>query len=245
MLCVTSKTIAHKEKDVIRAVPIKDFFFMLYIAMLKIKYNIKEIASNVFAIIIKDDYTRGMLFCKIQEYYECSNEKFKNKKFSIWAYQYWYAHKYKGCFSYPADYEGFNVPLEVALRCKNTWSIETPYDEKMDKIISKIDVRPNTYIIGVKHLRGMIFKHEMCHALYYTNKNYKDDMDQLTNSLGNNKYKKFVKNLKKLGYHNSVIKDEIQAYMSTDTDYRVLKGINKRKIMHKKYKSIFKEYYKK
>jgi len=41
------------------------------------------------------------------------------------------------------------------------------------------------------------------------------------------------------------MKDEIQAYMSTDTDYRILKGITQKKTIHKKYKSIFKKYYKK
>lgn len=35
-----------------------------------IKYKIKEVKPNVFAVVVKDKYDRAMLFCRAQEYYE-------------------------------------------------------------------------------------------------------------------------------------------------------------------------------
>ena len=214
--------------------------------MIKIKYKIKEVFPNVFAVVVKNDYQRGMLFCKVQEFYECSNKKFINKRFSIWEFQQWYAKKNKGVFSYPSDYEGFNVPLEIAVKFQRINAIETPYDKKIKEITDTISsTRKKAYIIGVKSLRSRVFKHELCHALYFLNKDYKKDADKITNSLNKKEYKRFVANLKKLGYNKNVIKDEIQAYMATDVDERVLKNICNKNSLHKRYKSVLSKYSKK
>lgn len=211
---------------------------------MKISYQIKEISKNIFAVVVPEDYDRGMLFCKAQEFYESIDKNFINKKFSIWDYYRWYSLKSgNGCFSYARDYVGFNFPLIVGKKCYEVNEIETPYDEEMNKIIEKLFVNgEKQYIIGVDSLNNSTFYHELCHALYYTNFDYRVEMDKLTNSLSKENLKKFKINLAKKGYNKKVLKDEIQAYMSTEIDSKIAKGIREKKKIHQKYKSIFKKY---
>ena len=55
----------------------------------------------------------------------------------------------------------------------------------------------------------------------------------------------FQKNLLKMGYTESVIKDEIQAYLSTNYEYtKFTKGVSKKKCkaLNKEYQKVFNKY---
>ena len=67
---------------------------------MQIKYQIKEVKPNIFAVIVKDKYDRAMLFCRAQEYYESPSLKFRGKNFSIWDYMKWYDEHNSWGFSY-------------------------------------------------------------------------------------------------------------------------------------------------
>lgn len=182
---------------------------------MQINYKIKEVKPNVFAIIVKDKYDRAMLFCRAQEYYESPSKKFRRKNFSIWDYMKWYHDQYKFGFSYGRDWSGFNIPLKVVRECYNKLTkSETPYDKVMDKILNKLKLQgPEGYLIGAKDTEGETFKHEVCHALYHTDKNYKKQMDALTHGLPKKYYNVFASNLVQMGYTTKVVDDEIQAYL--------------------------------
>ena len=102
------------------------------------KYKIKEIRPNIFAVVVKDDYERAMLFCRVQEFYESPRSSFRDKKFSIWDYFKWYSKENFGSFSYPNDFVGFNFPLVVAKKCYEMNELETPYDIEMKKIVDDL-----------------------------------------------------------------------------------------------------------
>lgn len=204
-------------------------------------YILKQTYPKIFTVIVENNYDRAMLFCRTQEFYESQEEKFKNKKFSFWEYHEWYSKNHNNCFSYPADWSGFNFPLETALKCQKTNKPETPYDLLMKKILSQIKVK-NSYIIGVKSLKSSTYQHEICHGFYYTNQEYKKEMQNLTESLNQSCYKNLKSNLMDLGYHKNVIDDEIQAYLSTGADERITKGVKNKEKLFKKYKKIFSKY---
>lgn len=182
---------------------------------MKINYQLKEVCQNVFAIIVKNKYDRAMLFCRAQEYYESPSPKFRGKNFSIWEYMKWYDEEYGRGFSYGADWSGFNFPLRVLSECYDKLTKpETPYDKVMDKILAKLKCQsPDTYIIGAQDAKGDTFKHEVCHAMYFTNKSYKKQMDKLTKDLPEKNYNAFKNNIIKMGYAPKVVNDEIQAYL--------------------------------
>jgi hypothetical protein len=181
---------------------------------MKIKHYIKEVKPLVFAVIIKDKYDRAMTFCRAQEYYESPSPKFRGKEFSIWDYMKWYNEKYGKGFSYGADWSGFNIPVKVIRECYNKLNkFETPYDKIMGNIIHYLAVHREGYVIGCGDTKGDTFKHEVCHGLYYTNKEYKKKMDALTKGLPKEYYDTFKKNILEMGYTTKVVNDEIQAYL--------------------------------
>lgn len=204
--------------------------------------KIKKITDNIVAIIVPENYERAMLFCRVQEFYESPKSQFRNKKFCIWDYFRWYSKK-TGCFSYPKDFVGFNLPLIVAKKCYEINDVQTPYDHKMKEIVDSLWVNgKKMYLIGVDSLSNSTFDHELAHGLYYCDFSYKENMDELTENLSNNTLKSFKKNLKEMGYCNSVLNDEIQAYMSTEINKKITKGISSKNALHKKYKAVFKKY---
>jgi hypothetical protein len=179
------------------------------------QYRIKEVKPNIFAVIVKDKYDRAMLFCRVQEYYESPNPKFRGKNFSIWDYMKWYNTKYGKGFSYGADWSGFNIPLKVINECICKLNkFETPYDKIMNEISHEVSKKStNGYLIACKDTKGETFKHEVCHGLYYTDPEYRKNVDQVTKQLPKEHYNIFKKNLMEMGYATKVINDEIQAYL--------------------------------
>jgi hypothetical protein len=71
------------------------------------------------------------------------------------------------------------------------------------------------YIIGSN--TNKVLKHELCHALYHFNSEYKQSLNEF---LEENKQdiKKAFDHLSNLGYHKKVLEDEFQAYV-LDDDY--------------------------
>jgi len=220
---------------------------------MKIKYKIKEVKPGIFAVVIKDNYDRAMTFCRAQEHYESPNSKFRGKDFSIWDFMKWYSNEY-GSFSYAHDWGGFNIPLSTAVKCYSDIKHETPYDDVMNCIIGEIETimfnkknmdNYNAYIIGAESLSGETFRHEMCHALYTTNKDYKKQVDEITSSLGMEHSNAFAYNLLNMGYTAEVIPDEIQAYLSTSYESsRFSKGVEKDALVayHEKYKKVLEKF---
>jgi len=204
--------------------------------------KIKKITDNIAALVIPDNYERAMLFCRVQEFYESPGLQFRNKKFCIWDYFRWYSKK-TGCFSYPKDFVGYNLPLIVAKKCYEINDVQTPYDQTMKDVIDSLwENGKRMYLIGVDSLSNSVFDHELAHAFYYCDLSYKNKMDSLTRKISATFLKRFKKNLKEMGYCPSVFKDEVQAYMSTELNKRILKGIPNKRELHKKYKEVFKKY---
>ena len=223
--------------------------------MKAIKYTLTEVKPFIYAVVIKDDYDRAMTFCRVQEYYESPNDKFRGKDFSIWDFMKWYSNE-RGIFSYAQDWAGFNIPLPVAMNCYNMNMIdplyETPYDKVMHEIIRKVwhdilkkENTSNGYIIGAENLTGKTFEHEVCHGLYSVNEDYRERVDKITSAIPVEHRIQFEYNLMDMGYTESVIDDEIQAYLSTNwQNDRFGKGIEKKdlKKYHAQYVEIFKTF---
>jgi hypothetical protein len=190
---------------------------------MNIKYKIKEVKPNIFAVIVKDDYDRAMLFCRGQEYYESPSKKFRGKDFSIWDYMKWYSTEYGKGFSYGVDWSGFNIPFDIVWKCYQSNEMETPYDETMWEILgeidSKMDINKKAYIIGADSIDSGTFTHEVCHGLWYTNAAYKKQAKNVLDVIAKEHKDIFKTNLIEMGYTTGVIDDEIQAYLTTNWNY--------------------------
>jgi hypothetical protein len=216
--------------------------------MLNIEYKIEKVKPKVFAVIIKEQYDRAMTFLRIQEFYECPNPLFRgNIHFSFTEYMKWYSKEYGKGFTYGIDWSGFNVPLEVAYACYDTLRDRyTDYDDVMESIVHQIyELNGDDcdgYIIGAGSTEGDTFQHEICHGLYATNKQYKELVNEITETIEWQDYLKFEGNLLDMGYTAAVIPDEIQAYLSFGHDYKPFtKGVSKKVCneLHKQYINVF------
>jgi hypothetical protein len=217
--------------------------------MEKIKYEIKKVKPNIFAVIIEDSYDRAMTFLRIQEFYESPSAKFRGKDFDLLEYAKWYSEEYKSGFSYAHDFVGFNVPLEVALKCYEVSnSASNIYDDTMKKILSeirKMNAGDKGYVIGSGDLKGSTFNHEICHGLYSTNEKYRKMADEVTEKIPKVDYEIFKANLLEMGYNTKVVNDEMQAYLATDyDDDDFTKGVymNNCKKYHQMYVDKLQEY---
>ncbi len=210
---------------------------------------VKEVHPDIFAVIIEDDYERGMLFCRYQEFYESPIKLIRGKSFSLSMFMDVYRKTYgKKIFSYPYDWVGYNIPSNVLYKAYdklNTKQYISEYDEIMGKIMLWCQNKKkgdNFYLIGVNKKNIQLVNHEIAHGLYYTNKEYKKIVDMLILDIPKKEYN-FVKNkLVKMGYLNQkkIINDEIQAYFSTglDSSFETLPIIS----ISKKFKENFKRY---
>ena len=195
-----------------------------------VNYTISIIEPRIFAVVIKDQYERGMTFCRVQEFYESPSPKFRDKGFSIWDYMDWYAKNHHSKFSYPGDWSGFNLPVEIIVKCYgehwmplgNPGLYETPYDEILSNILADITIEVgshnclNGYIIGTDKIEGDLFNHEIRHAKYYTDLRYRKLVNGVTKRIKKGlpaQYKQLKKNVMEMGYAARVVDDEIQAYM--------------------------------
>lgn len=183
------------------------------------KYKIKQVVPKVFLVTFNSAYDLAMTFLRSQEYYE--SPKWKGKSFTLLEYMEWYAKTAgKGAFTYPKDYNGFNLPSrilrEVPVPDRNH------YDMVMANIVAEIETDFNChfqdyYIIGVSKERGdkSTINHEIAHGLYTTNSIYREQVNILIKQLPATVRKKLFKALSKRQYNKSVFVDETNAYLST------------------------------
>lgn len=219
-------------------------------------YKIEKIEEHIYSVHINNKYDRAMTFCRAQEYYESPNPNFKGKAFSIWNYIKWYSlHNAKG-FTYGLDWSGFNIPIKTIKDCykdlKKQFGTKdlTIYDNTLLEIVKEIEkvTTPRTlkkcYLIGVNGKRDETFRHEICHGLYSTNQDYREKAQDLINELEkscNSTYKRFEKNLLKMGYSKELVNDEIQAYLQfgmNEPEFCEGTPLTLRKQLNAKYKKI-------
>ena len=171
---------------------------------------------------------------RFQEYYE--SPKFKKKIFTLKEFKAWYA-KSKGLkkFTYSQDWNGFNFPSYV-LRpfYQGKFKLLTPAEKKILSTFK--NNKGKFYVIATaSHGDTHTKEHEIAHALFYLDKQYKVDMRQAVESLNKNDRKKFESYLKKLGYDRSVFMDETQAYIISYTEQELHSDAGKSFANNKKY----------
>jgi hypothetical protein len=154
-------------------------------------------------------------FLRFQEYYE--NPKFKSQIFTLGQLKSWYSITY-GADTYVRDWSGFNFPSSVLKPFR-----EGLFDPLTKEEITLLDLLKyrydNFYIIGAQD--QSVLRHELSHALFAYSVKYKIDIDLICQKY-KKELKKSIEYILNKGYDESVINDELQAYI-TDNDNEFLK----------------------
>lgn len=173
--------------------------------------------AEIFSVIVEDEWDLAMLFCRAQEFYESPEDRFRDKPFSIWDYIKWYSNEESRIgFTYPNDWAGFNIPFDKLVECYKVSTQETPYDREMVTIIEKIKLQKSgdkAYVIGSSNDKSSTFKHEVCHAYYSLDENYKAIAKKCIDEITGEAKLRLSINLLNCGYTEHVLEDEIQAYL--------------------------------
>lgn len=217
--------------------------------MKKIDYTLEKVADKIYHVIIPDQYDMCMTFCRVQEFYESPFKEIRGKRFPLLKLMEIYSKKKGGgCFTYPVEWGGFNVPSHII---EDLYNKELPdsnlYDETIIEIDSKIKTQHNDlkyYLIGTTGGDLDALKHEKVHGFYYTNPKYKKEVISILSEISQKSYNDIKGCLLNIGYTTSVIDDEINAYLTADngTLFDKVKMTKKLEGTAKKLQLLFEQY---
>jgi hypothetical protein len=182
--------------------------------MLKVSEPIK----NCFLFEFQKQKDLALTFCRVQEYYESNNEELNGKFFSFEEFIK-KSMDDDGFINYFSDWDGFNIPGDVWETWRTNVGLLSQHETRLDNEISLLyDNYEKYYIIGtMKNAKGVI-DHEIAHALFYLNHDYRVKTSYLNlefKTQFKTQYNKVLKTFKKMGYNESVFEDEMQAWMSS------------------------------
>lgn len=161
-----------------------------------------------------------MTFCRIQEFYESPFRQIRNKKFKLLKFIKLYVKKRKEkVFTYPEDWIGFNIPGPVIAKLFEVGIDDfNDYDKVIQDIHSKIltkNKNSNYYLIAARSKDKQTIEHEVCHALYFLDDEYRHTVNKITDNICTSTRNKIYNRLAFLGYTPGVYRDELQAYLTT------------------------------
>ena len=203
-----------------------------------------KITDKIIQIDFQTQEELAKTFLRFQEYYE--NPYFRGKIFTLEEFKEWYIEE-RGEFSYYKDWSGFNIPGYIF---KPFFEGKfNPLTENEQKLMDLVREFPEDfYLIGTFNGgKENVLEHEICHGLYSTNLDYKMDVDALIEEyIQDHSWTHFIEIigvLSRMGYHPSVIPDEIHAYISADEEWLKEEGIKYPKI-GKGLRDIRRKYFK-
>lgn len=199
--------------------------------------KVKKQPYNAVWVSADSQKELGETFIRFQEYYESPNLNFKNKIFTLGSVKEYYSKEY-GADVYSETWIGFNFPSTVLLPFKQ--GLFDPLTDQEKTLLDLLKYRnEDYYIIGAQTKSTL--RHELSHAMYGYSVKYKNEIDQFITE-NKSKFKKVKKYILDKGYHEDVVNDEIQAYVTDNDDTFILNnldpelisGINKIYIRNKK-----------
>jgi len=165
-----------------------------------------RVGPGIYLLRFKTQYELTSTFLRVQEHYE--SPEFHGRVFSLEQYMDWYAARH-GNFTYYQDWSGFNVP-STAFAPFHSGAFD-PLTHKEKRLLGLFArLRGRFYVIGVYESRGSTLTHELAHALFFTDADYRSKVREAmrpydTRALG--------RQLARAGYAQHVIEDETQAYL--------------------------------
>lgn len=185
----------------------------------------ESISDNIVHVRMPDKRMLALAMCRIQEHYESPFPEIRGKVFTLGQLRAMGSRHCPGVFTYAggnrfdADWSGFNWPsyaLEPFIR-----GMFDPLTEYEEDLVNALKCKQGDYYVigtyGDKDPDGAL-DHEICHALYYTDKAYHGAVKAALSQ-----YRERLSGLRDMltswGYCEEVLDDECHAYLSADYDW--------------------------
>jgi hypothetical protein len=175
-----------------------------------------KIKPQIYAIV-GPTKSLAKTFVRFQEYYE--NPYFSGSVFTLDEFKAWYkAFTKQKTFTYYEDWSGFNVPDWVLAPFRQGKFDPLSKDETwLLKELSKIK-DSKFYVMGYSSGDKTTLKHELAHAFYYVDWEYKSKVDAYLKKQGSGLIN--LKNhLKSISYGDATLLDECHAYLLCEKKY--------------------------
>jgi hypothetical protein len=202
--------------------------------------KLTRIRPQVYSLVFDTQYELCSTMMRMEEFYESPYKNINGKFFTLEQFMDEYA-KHKKNFTYTNDWNGFNIPSDAVVAFFDEFIIHTDLLQKEFKLRRLLEtIKDKKYYLIATRKKGSkhATHHELAHAYYYLDNQYRKTMDNLTQGF---KYrKKLEARLLKQGYCKAVLKDEMQAYLSCyeKEDYSK-KILRKKWKIPKKFKKVF------
>lgn len=188
-------------------------------------FVMKELQPGVFYLLFKDRIELAKTMLRFQEHFE--SPMYRGKVFSKKEFEAWYRQKKNGKFDYYDFWgDGFNIPSHVLNAFYSGEFKNLTAKEKL--ILNAFRNRRHTkfYVIATaKNSETKTFEHEIAHALYYLNPEYRAEIEQVLNSIDIRPVEKFLKEFYG-DYHDSVLRDEAHAWLMNNSEDLIKDGFN-------------------
>lgn len=197
--------------------------------------HIKPQKFNSVLVSADSQEELSQTFMRFQEHYESPNPQFRGNIFTRGQYLNWYSQTY-GAATYHIDWTGFNFPSYILEPFKS--GLFDPLTDQESNLVNLLKYRTDKfYIIGANS--DSIIRHELAHALYYHDKKYAQTISTLFDS-HKSEISKTIKYIIDQGYHQDVIYDELQAYITDNDDEYIMENIPEKLIQ--KVNEIYTKY---
>jgi hypothetical protein len=214
--------------------------------------HLTPLNDKIYLFTAENQKDLALTFFRVQEFYESPHPELNGAKFSTYDFLNRVMDN-DGNIEYFNYWAGFNIPGEVV----NEWwkkqdvNQATTHELVFFNLLNDagVDFSQTYYVIGTLEKDKRTIKHEIAHALYYTDQEYYKEMFNLTSEfmfLYKDQYQISRNSLINMGYCNKVLDDEIQAYMSSEKishlahDFKL--DIKEMKPLIKKYRKVLSKY---
>jgi hypothetical protein len=185
-------------------------------------FKSKVIGGNILALEFKDAIPMTMMFMRFQEYGEGIPKIRDKDPVPEGDVLYHYYRKF-GTIYYTAGYAGFNLRGDLF----NEWRAkrgDIPYntlESELEILVNKyfFDMEDDFFVIAYMKGDKVTKKHELLHALYYLNADYRDGVNAALNKVSTKRAKRYLQTMDYTfgGKHGDwILYDEIQAYVLSD-----------------------------
>ena len=200
--------------------------------------KITKVIDRVFHVNCNTQRELTQLFIRLEEHYE--SPQFKGKIFTLGEYRAWYAKEY-GAWTYYTDWDGFNIPGSGTVPFRTGLFDPLSAEEKL--LLGLIPHQMEEYyIIGTYGNDTETLDHEIAHAMYSIDPEYKSEVNRIIQQYKLKELKTF---LLSMGYHKDVLNDECNAYLAINADYLDKEEVSYSKKLASKLNKLYTTYYSK
>lgn len=165
-----------------------------------------------------------MTMCRPQEFYESAHEEIRGKKFDWEKFIEIFSDE-DGRLEYFSFWSGFNFPGTSFEKFLRLFDGDLSRRERhlAKEVFSRVDRTRPYYIIATLPSATETIRHELAHAFFSVNSEYRKSAEDLVGEVSSEIRDKIESGLSKMGYSSEVHVDETQAYLATGTSAELKK----------------------